>query len=93
MKDASKLGIFHSIVGHVGDGNFHHALFYDPSDPKQRESVSQFVHTMIGRAVQMEGTVSVGSKPLVSIESSCLIRRRASMLLEWAKRYFASSWT
>ncbi|KAH8890452.1 glycolate oxidase [Thozetella sp. PMI_491] len=57
-QDGEKLGFFTSIVGHVGDGNFHEALMYNPSDPKHRAGVEEAVHRMIARALEMEGTVS-----------------------------------
>ena len=57
-QDCSKLGLFASVVGHVGDGNFHTAMFYDPKDPAQKAAVSKVVHDMMDRALAMEGTVS-----------------------------------
>ncbi|CAG9989201.1 unnamed protein product, partial [Clonostachys byssicola] len=57
-KDGEKLGVFTSIVGHVGDGNFHEALMYDPKDPAQSAAVKHAVQMMIARALEMEGTVS-----------------------------------
>uniref|UniRef100_A0A8H7N220 FAD-binding PCMH-type domain-containing protein n=1 Tax=Bionectria ochroleuca TaxID=29856 RepID=A0A8H7N220_BIOOC len=57
-KDGDKLGVFTSIVGHVGDGNFHEALMYDPKDPAQSAAVKHAVQMMITRALEMEGTVS-----------------------------------
>lgn len=57
-EDASKLGIFSSIVGHVGDGNFHEAIFYDPKNESQTKAVMGCVHKMMDRAIAMEGTVS-----------------------------------
>lgn len=46
-------GIEGSIVGHVGDGNFHAILLY-----KKHQSgvVSDLVHRMVDRAIEMEGT-------------------------------------
>ncbi|KAL4745444.1 hypothetical protein BDW72DRAFT_198636 [Aspergillus terricola var. indicus] len=57
-QDAKKLGVFSSVVGHVGDGNFHEAIMYDPKDPAQRLSVEEAAHRMIDHALEMEGTVS-----------------------------------
>ncbi|EME84386.1 uncharacterized protein MYCFIDRAFT_135180 [Pseudocercospora fijiensis CIRAD86] len=57
-QDCSRLGLFASVLGHVGDGNFHAAMFYDPKDPSQKAAVSKVVHDMMHRALKMEGTVS-----------------------------------
>jgi D-lactate dehydrogenase (cytochrome) len=45
-----------STIGHVGDGNFHQGMFYRPDTDK--EKVMDCVHTMIDRAVEMDGTVT-----------------------------------
>ena len=54
-EDLEKSGMFASIVGHVGDGNFHTALLYSDAE---REKAEEVVHRMIKRAVEMEGTVT-----------------------------------
>ncbi|KKA29072.1 hypothetical protein TD95_004181 [Thielaviopsis punctulata] len=50
-----KSGLFGSIVGHVGDGNFHLILLFNDS---QRQTAEHVVHDMVKRAVEMEGTVT-----------------------------------
>ncbi|KAK4214889.1 D-lactate dehydrogenase [Rhypophila decipiens] len=57
-KECSKLGIFASVIGHVGDGNFHVAMMYDPKEPGQKEAVGKVVKDMMRKAIDMEGTVS-----------------------------------
>ncbi|OLN97743.1 D-lactate dehydrogenase [cytochrome], mitochondrial 3 [Colletotrichum chlorophyti] len=57
-EDSGKLGLFASVIGHVGDGNFHQAVMYDPKNQGQKASVAKCVHDMMGRALEMEGTVS-----------------------------------
>ncbi|KAF5233996.1 hypothetical protein FANTH_12350 [Fusarium anthophilum] len=47
------LGLVGSIVGHAGDGNFHTIVVY--SD-EQRAQAEDFLHTMVDRALEMEGT-------------------------------------
>ncbi|KAI8272986.1 D-lactate dehydrogenase [Colletotrichum sp. SAR 10_98] len=58
-KQASdKLGVFASIVGHVGDGNFHQAVMYDTKNEEHVQAVETCVHKMMDRAVELGGTVS-----------------------------------
>lgn len=54
-EDLKSSGLLASIVGHVGDGNFHTILLY--SD-KERKLAEEIVHRMVKRAVEMEGTVT-----------------------------------
>ncbi|TPX19104.1 uncharacterized protein E0L32_011177 [Thyridium curvatum] len=56
--NASKLGLFSSVLGHVGDGNFHQSVMYNPNKPEQVRGVKDCVDTMIMTALDMEGTVS-----------------------------------
>ncbi|KAF5012380.1 hypothetical protein FDECE_1607 [Fusarium decemcellulare] len=55
---ASKLGLFNSVLGHVGDGNFHQVVMYNPDVDEQRKAVSDCVDSMMVSALKMEGTVS-----------------------------------
>lgn len=59
--DSAKLGLFSSVLGHVGDGNFHQMIMYNPDKPEEAAAVKQFVDDMMDKAVSMEGTVSVRS--------------------------------
>ncbi|KAK2598526.1 hypothetical protein N8I77_011933 [Diaporthe amygdali] len=54
-KDIKGSGLYGTIVGHVGDGNFHTILLYNDSE---RQIAEEVVHRMIKRAVEMEGTVT-----------------------------------
>ncbi|KAK4154519.1 hypothetical protein C8A00DRAFT_14360 [Chaetomidium leptoderma] len=56
--ECRKLGLFASVVGHVGDGNFHVAMMYDPRDKAQVAAVAGCVQRMMDKALEMEGTVS-----------------------------------
>lgn len=53
------MGLFNSVLGHVGDGNFHQMVMYDPSKPEQKEAVAHCVNAMMVKAIELEGTVSV----------------------------------
>ncbi|KAH6957906.1 hypothetical protein BKA56DRAFT_680787 [Ilyonectria sp. MPI-CAGE-AT-0026] len=55
---ASNLGLFTSVMGHVGDGNFHQIVMYRPDKDDERKAVEDCVNTMMDRALEMEGTVS-----------------------------------
>ncbi|CAI6084264.1 unnamed protein product [Clonostachys chloroleuca] len=57
-ENSSKLGLFSSVMGHVGDGNFHQAVMYDPRNAKQTASVKKCVDDMVDMALEMDGTVS-----------------------------------
>ncbi|KAL4784141.1 hypothetical protein BJX76DRAFT_357343 [Aspergillus varians] len=71
-KEGAELGVFASIVGHVGDGNFHEALIYDPKNETHVAAVKQAVHNMITRALLMEGTVS-GEHAIGMGKMQCLV--------------------
>jgi D-lactate dehydrogenase (cytochrome) len=59
QKGLKELGLFSSIVGHVGDGNFHEAIMYHRTDPAETAAVDKHVRKMIAKALEMEGTSSV----------------------------------
>ncbi|KAJ7702238.1 D-lactate dehydrogenase cytochrome oxidoreductase [Mycena rosella] len=65
-KDLADAGLKSTIVGHVGDGNFHALILF--SDDKELELVSQAVHRLVHRALALDGTctgehgVGVGKK-------------------------------
>jgi len=55
-KELDDLGLFASVLGHLGDGNFHESILYNPKDPLQRAAVEKCVYDMVDRALEMEGT-------------------------------------
>ncbi|TFK76572.1 D-lactate dehydrogenase cytochrome oxidoreductase [Pluteus cervinus] len=65
-EDLAQSGVRSTIVGHVGDGNFHALLLFDGD--KELERVSQAVHRLAHRAIGLDGTctgehgVGVGKK-------------------------------
>ncbi|TDZ65274.1 D-lactate dehydrogenase [Colletotrichum trifolii] len=71
-EDSGKLGFFASVIGHVGDGNFHQAVMYDPNNAEHHASVSKCVHNMMKRALEMEGTVS-GEHAIGIGKKDCLV--------------------
>jgi len=65
-KDLADNNLRSTIVGHVGDGNFHALILF--MDDKELETVSDAVHRLVHRAIRMDGTctgehgVGVGKK-------------------------------
>ncbi|KAF2643459.1 D-lactate dehydrogenase mitochondrial precursor [Massarina eburnea CBS 473.64] len=55
-KEMDDLGLFASILGHIGDGNFHESIMYNNKDPKERAAVEKCIKDMVDRALEMEGT-------------------------------------
>ncbi|KAL3423655.1 glycolate oxidase [Phlyctema vagabunda] len=55
-KEMQDLGLFSSIVGHLGDGNFHEAIMYHKSDPVETAAVMKISNDMVTRALAMDGT-------------------------------------
>ncbi len=50
------LGLMASILGHIGDGNFHESILYNSKDPRERAAVEKCINDMVDRALEMEGT-------------------------------------
>ncbi|KAK0408390.1 hypothetical protein QR680_003927 [Steinernema hermaphroditum] len=55
-KDIDASGVFGTIVGHVGDGNFHCIFCVDEEDPKERAAVQQLSDNVVKRALAVGGT-------------------------------------
>ncbi|MCP3732116.1 FAD-binding protein [Sphingomonas sp. MG17] len=45
-----------TILGHVGDGNFHVIFSIDPTNPKEMEEVEAINARLVARALSMDGT-------------------------------------
>lgn len=54
--DCERNGIIHSIIGHVGDGNFHVQMLVDPHDPADVAKAEAVNARMVARAIAMDGT-------------------------------------
>ena len=53
--DIEKSGLLGSIVGHVGDGNFHTLLLF----PEEKRHIAEgVVHRMVDKAIEMKGTAT-----------------------------------
>ncbi|KAF8431775.1 FAD-linked oxidase-like protein [Boletus edulis BED1] len=53
-EDLTQAGLRFTIVGHVGDGNFHGLILF--RDDREFQSVGEAVHRLIYRAIAMDGT-------------------------------------
>ena len=49
-------GVVAPIVGHVGDGNFHVLVLFDPKDAAERAKADALAHRVAMRAIAMGGT-------------------------------------
>lgn len=54
--EVEKSGIPYTIVGHVGDGNYHVLLLVDPNDQEEIMLAEQINHSIVKRAIEMDGT-------------------------------------
>ena len=65
-QDLYDTGLVSTIVGYVGDGNFHALILF--RDTEEREKARQAVHRMVKRAIALDGTctgehgVGIGKK-------------------------------
>jgi D-lactate dehydrogenase (cytochrome) len=72
--DLLEHGITGPILGHVGDGNFHAILLFDPNDVAELERVKAASDRMVALALSMGGTatgehgVGVGKKAFMARE-------------------------
>lgn len=90
-EEGRALGIFASIVGHLGDGNFHEAIMVNKKDPVEFAAVEKAVHNMVDRALEMEGTCTVSHFPCPGTLLKCVIGRTCCRN-EQEKRFTAGSW-
>jgi D-lactate dehydrogenase (cytochrome) len=54
--DIASLGLMATVVGHVGDGNFHVVILVDPDDHDEMAAAEEMNTRMVGRAVAAGGT-------------------------------------
>ena len=55
-EDLESSGLVGSILGHVGDGNFHACLIIDPEDPKDLAKAEALAEKIAWRALEAGGT-------------------------------------
>ena len=57
-EEALALGHTTCIVGHVGDGNFHQMVLFDPNDPRGLEGAWEMDRRIVARGLALGGTCS-----------------------------------
>ncbi|XP_070255176.1 probable D-lactate dehydrogenase, mitochondrial isoform X1 [Myotis yumanensis] len=73
-EDLKASGLTGTIVGHVGDGNFHCILLVDPEDTEELRRVEAFAHQLGRRALALHGTctgehgIGLGKRQLLQEE-------------------------
>ncbi len=56
LDEATRAGVTHYTVGHVGDGNFHVAYLIDPASPSECEAAEALNQRVVQRALRSDGT-------------------------------------
>ena len=51
-------GLIAPMVGHVGDGNFHSIILYDPQDKEKQKLIREYSDKLIEKALELEGTIT-----------------------------------
>ena len=57
-KEVKKHNLIAPMVGHVGDGNFHSIILYDPNDKEKQKLIKQYSDNLIEKALELEGTIT-----------------------------------
>ena len=57
-EQAKKFGVRAPMVGHLGDGNFHVVLPFDPTKREMYEKIRAFNDTLIKKALELNGTIT-----------------------------------
>ncbi len=57
-REIKKYGLQAPMVGHVGDGNFHSTIIYDPNKKEDYKMIRNFSNKLIDKALELDGTVT-----------------------------------
>ena len=57
-KEVKDKGLIAPMVGHVGDGNFHSIILYDPNDKEKQRLIREYSDRLIDKALELEGTIT-----------------------------------
>jgi D-lactate dehydrogenase (cytochrome) len=84
-RDIADSGLYAPILGHVGDGNFHAAVSYDPGKPDELERAESLAVRLAMRAIAMDGNctgehgVGQGKRRLMILEHGAAAAVMASL--------------
>ena len=65
-EQAKKFGLRAPMVGHLGDGNFHVLLPFDPENKETYKKIREFNDLLINKALELKGTIT-GELSLIHI--------------------------
>ncbi len=57
-EQAKKFGLRAPMVGHLGDGNFHVLLPFDPENKETYKKIREFNDLLINKALELKGTIT-----------------------------------
>ena len=57
-EETKKLGLRAPMVGHLGDGNFHVILPYDPKEEGIYNKIREFSDLLINKTLELNGTIT-----------------------------------
>ena len=57
-KEIKNYGLQAPIIGHVGDGNFHHTIVYNPTNKNDYKIIREFNNNLIQKTLELEGTIT-----------------------------------
>ncbi len=57
-EQAKKFGLIAPMVGHLGDGNFHVLLPFDPAKKEMYKKIREFNDLLIKKALELNGTIT-----------------------------------
>ncbi len=90
VADLEAMGLVGTIVGHVGDGNFHVLPLIDMENPEEIEKGKLYVQRLVENALAMEGTCTgehgVGQGKMKYLEKE--LGPEALDAMRWVKRAF-----
>ena len=77
--EIKKFGLKAPMVGHVGDGNFHAIIMYDPNLEGSYEKIRNFSDKLIDKTLELEGTIT-GEHGIGLQKKSYLIKEHSDNL-------------
>ena len=57
-EEIKNFGLRAPMVGHVGDGNFHVAIIYEPNKKESYKVIREFSDKLIDKALSLDGTIT-----------------------------------